>query len=355
MRRSRRSARARGSASSSGLAASCAVYSGRPRLRGWIRRARSSAPRCPEQAQLLDRLGRGERWHVDGSDPGRPASAGEPVRVHVRHVGVVQPPCRHDRWSRRTADDAREQVEGAPVGPVTVLEVHRERTHAVQGAQGADHRREEPLEAPEVVGRRSSRAVVELGQQPASEVATKGGRPPGRPPSTDPVVLEHRPEGIGHRHEGHLAGEVQAAADGDEDVRRGRGRTHEGRLADACLARDQQQPGARREVVSYDPQLGDAARDPGGTALGAGSPDGAEAASHSSRACGDVAAHRLDQQLDRPPAGESWRRQRLRDGGVRDPGLLGEPPQAGPARSVVQVVEHVDELPVGTGRHLGSR
>jgi len=40
---------------------------------------------------------------------------------------------------------------------------------------------------------------------------------------------------------------------------------------------------------------------------------------------------------------------------VRDPGLLGEPPQAGPARSVVQVVEHVDELTVGTGRHLGSR
>ena len=275
--------------------------------------------------------------------------------MHVRHVGVVHPPRRHDRWTRRTGDEVREQVEGAPVSPVEVLEVHRERTPVRQGAQGAAHRREEPLEAPEVVRGPSARPGVELGQQPRQRGGHEGGarRQGLRHPLT--VVLEHRSEGIGHRHEGHLAREVQAAADGDEDVRRGHGRTHEGRLADACLARDQQQPGARREVVSYEPQLADAACDPGGAALGPGTVRRRRGSQPELARLRHVAAHRLDQQLDRPPAGKRRRRQRLRDGGVRDPRLLGEPPQARPARSVVQVVQTVDELPVGSGRHLGSR
>ena len=169
----------------------------------------------------------------------------------------------------------------------TVLEVHPEGTHAVERAQRADHRREEPLEAPEVVGRRGSGAVLQLGQQPRErrgDVAG-AGRERVRHPLT-PVVLEHCAQRVGHRHQGHLAGEVQAAADGDEDVRRGHGSVDEGRLADACLARDQQQPGARRQVVSYDPQLGDATRDPDRAMLVPGPLDGVEAASHSSRVRG---------------------------------------------------------------------
>ena len=47
---------------------------------------------------------------------------------------------------------------------------------------------------------------------------------------------EHGAERVGHREEGHLAGQAQAPADGDEDVRRGHGSVHQRGLPDAGLA-----------------------------------------------------------------------------------------------------------------------
>ena len=56
-----------------------------------------------------------------------------------------------------------------------------------------------------------------------------------------------------------------------------------------------------------------------------------------------------------PQEGRAGVAERLGDGGVRDPGLLGEGAERGPAGAVVEVVEPSDEVAVWTGRQVGAR
>ena len=120
-------------------------------------------------------------------------------------------------------------------------------------------------------------------------------------------------------------------------------------LADAGLAGDEQQPGARLEVSSYDVELGATAGDPRwrlGAAVGGGGcePELVEVRS--------VSVHGLDEELEGPPGGECGLGEGLGDGGVGDPGLAGEGAQGRPAGAVVEVVEGVDERR-GAGRRPG--
>ncbi len=70
---------------------------------------------------------------------------------------------------------------------------------------------------------------------------------------------------------------------------------------------------------------------------------------------GGVAVHRLDEELEHAPAGQPGGGEDVRHGGVAAAGLAREGAQARPASAVVEVVERVEEVPLGSRRDVGPR
>ena len=67
-----------------------------------------------------------------------------------------------------------------------------------------------------------------------------------------------------------------------------------------------------------------------------------------------VSSHRLHEELHDTPRRQAWPGEGARDGRAAAAASLPEGPQAGPARLVVEVVERIDEIPVGAGSQVGA-
>ena len=121
-----------------------------------------------QQGQLLGRTVAGQRAQHELVHPGQPSNPREPVPDRGGHGRIVLAVGADQGQPRSGAQQVLEQVQGRRVGPVQVLDEHRERTRRSKRGQRRTDRREQPLTPPVIVRhRRCVAGLVELRQQPA--------------------------------------------------------------------------------------------------------------------------------------------------------------------------------------------
>ena len=234
-----------------------------------------------------------------------------------------------------------------------VLEHEHPTTLGPQGSEDGADRGEEPLTFPDAVRARIRFGPpLDLRQQPRDDVPdVRSALGECLLKRCASVSLVRGPQHLGDREQRHFGRQRQARTSseeriiGDEVV----GGDQAG-LADAGLAGDQQEATARtRQMPSQLRELCRAPRDRDprlvrGRRRPRRQPEITKPV--------DVARHRLDDKLQHAPRGKSRRREDPRDGRVAAPRVSREHPEARPAGPVVQAMQSIDELPMGTRRDV---
>jgi hypothetical protein len=258
-----------------------------------------------QQRELLPGLVTAQRGQLEHVDVRQAPDSGEPVERGRGGAGVLQAPRSQDRPPVAPGQHVLEQVEGAGVGPVQVLDQHREGTDAGECRHGRLDGVEQALPGPVALGLGLETGCVQLGQE-GPQRAGHEGRTLGQR-LLDPSAIVDRVDRSHHvsdRQERDLRRQGQAAAGGHEDVTRieGDGGVDQSGLSHPGLAGDQQQAAPGLEVLAGEGELAAAAGYPGlGTArrsggCAGGEPQGVEAT--------HLAVHRLDQHLEDTPGGQ---------------------------------------------------
>ena len=303
-------------------------------------------------ADHLDLLGargavqRLQRQHRDVRAALHPTEPLHPGGGDIRVVGAPGDDGR-DTW--RPGHEVLQQVQRGVVGPVQVLDDHRERVLLRHRHDERGDGRVEAGARPLVVGVVLLGQVRHLGQQPChrrSDVRRAAAQRLGHPPPSSTAYADRRMSAIGSSGTSRVSGRQDPSR--MRVVARGQlgGALDEPGLAHAGLTADEEHAGPALRMASNDPELGPTSGEAAGRRRDVGSRP--RDRSHPQVAHrGDVTAHRLDQQLHGSPGGEPGGREDVRHRRVGAADLGAQLPQARPAGPAVQLVQRLHEVVLG--------